>query len=247
MADKSKKNKPKIERASWFKRLRSTKLYKWLFRLLILIIIAPFVLTLLYKIEGVQPVSTLMLGHYFSSKSVKRDWISIDDVAPVLRNSVVMSEDGKFCNHNGVDWDALNKVIDDALDGEKTRGASTLTMQTVKNLFLWNSRSFIRKGMELPLSLYFDAVLSKRRIMEIYLNVAEWGNGIFGIEAASKHYFGKSAKRLSANQAALLTVALPNPHLRNPQKPSKSLRRLANIVQKRAKQAGAYIGCLKKT
>ncbi|MFK7902569.1 MAG: monofunctional biosynthetic peptidoglycan transglycosylase [Nitratireductor sp.] len=226
-------------------RIRETRIYKWVLRIIAILVLLPFVLSLLYKFNFINPVSTLMLGRYASLQKVERTWVPLEDIAPVLRNSVIMSEDGKFCAHNGVDWAALNTVIDSALEGEKTRGASTLTMQSVKNLFLWNSRSYIRKGLEVPLALYFDAVLSKRRIMEIYLNIAEWDEGVFGIEAASQKYFKRSAKKLSAKQASLLTVTLPNPVGRNAAKPTKSMRRVANIVAKRARQAGAYVKCLK--
>jgi monofunctional biosynthetic peptidoglycan transglycosylase len=185
-----------------------------------------------------------MLARMFTGQSVDRRWIKLDDIASVVPQSVIMSEDGQFCSHRGVDWDELTAVIDDALDGEKTRGASTLPMQTVKNLFLWPQRSFIRKGFEIPYAIFADAVLPKHRIMEIYLNIAEWDEGIFGIEAASRHYFNRSASKLSRRQAALLTVTLPNPKKRNPAKPSRSLNRLAKIVEKRATQSGAYIKCL---
>jgi monofunctional biosynthetic peptidoglycan transglycosylase len=118
-------------------------------------------------------------------------------------------------------------------------------MQTVKNLFLSNGRSFLRKAVEVPLALYFDAVMPKRRVMEIYLNIAEWGPGIYGLEAAAHHYFGRPARDLTRKQAALLAVTLPNPHARNPAKPSAQLSRLANRIERRAQASGAYIGCIK--
>ncbi len=155
-----------------------------------------------------------------------------------------MSEDGQFCFHRGVDWGELNAVIDDALDGEKTRGASTLPMQVAKNLFLWPHRSLIRKVFEIPYALFADLVWSKRRMMEIYLNMAEWDEGIFGIEAASQHYFKRPASRLTRSQAALLTVTLPNPAKRNPAKPSRALSKLARVIERRANQSGAYVKCL---
>jgi monofunctional glycosyltransferase len=130
--------------------------------------------------------------------------------------------------------------------GELTRGASTITMQTVKNLYLWHRPlGTVRKVLELPLAVYVDAVLSKKRIIEIYLNIAEWGPNIYGIEAAAQHHFGKSAKSLSARQAALLAVALPNPIDRDPAHPGPGLKRLASIIQKRAANAGSHVGCLR--
>ena len=205
----------------------------------------PVVLTFLYLPSFVHPVSTLMLKDLVTFSGYDRRWVSIDDVAPVLAHSVIMSEDGQFCFHRGVDLGELRGVVDDALAGEATRGASTITMQTVKNLFLWaRPLSSVRKVVELPLAVYFDAVMSKRRIMEIYLNVAEWGPGIYGIEAAARHHFGVSAKQLSRRQAALLAVTLPNPIARNPAKPGPGLRRLANLIERRAGRSGAYVGCL---
>jgi monofunctional biosynthetic peptidoglycan transglycosylase len=118
-------------------------------------------------------------------------------------------------------------------------------MQTVKNLFLWPGRSFLRKGIEVPLALYFDAVIAKPRIMEIYLNIAEWAPGIYGAEAAARHHFGRSAAALSPSEAALLAVTLPNPHARDPAQPSGSLAELAGLIERRAAQAGAYVGCLR--
>jgi len=206
--------------------------------------LVPAVLTFLYLPPFVHPISTLMLKDLVTLQGYDRRWVSIDDVAPVLSHSVIMSEDGQFCSHRGIDWGEMRAVIDDALAGETTRGASTITMQTVKNLFLWQGRSIVRKGLEVPLAVYFDAVLLKKRIMEIYLNIAEWGPGIYGVEAAAQHHFGVSASKLTARQAALLTVALPNPIDRNPAKAGPGLKRVASIVQRRASRAGGYVGCV---
>ena len=207
--------------------------------------LVPAVLTFLYLPAFVHPISTLMLKDLVTLTGYERRWVSIDDVAPVLAHSVIMSEDGQFCFHRGVDIGELRGVVDDALAGEATRGASTITMQTVKNLFLWSRPlGTVRKVFELPLAVYFDAVMSKRRLMEIYLNIAEWGPGIHGIEAAAQYHFGIPAKQLSRRQAALLAVSLPNPIARNPAKPGPGLRRLANLIERRAARSGAYVGCI---
>ncbi|MBB5753631.1 monofunctional biosynthetic peptidoglycan transglycosylase [Prosthecomicrobium pneumaticum] len=211
-----------------------------LVRLAAVLVALPVVLVPIYLVA--PPVSTLMLWSAVTLQGMERHWVSIDDVAPVLVNSVIMSEDGRFCEHGGVDWQALNAVIDNP--NGPSRGASTIPMQTVKNLFLWSSRSYVRKAFEIPLATYADFVWPKRRTMEIYLNVAQWGPGLFGIEAAAQHYFNRPAARLTARQAALLATALPNPEVRNPAKPSRGHSRLARLVEGRARAAGAYVGCL---
>ncbi|MEM6462703.1 MAG: monofunctional biosynthetic peptidoglycan transglycosylase [Pseudomonadota bacterium] len=211
---------------------------------LAIIVALPFVLMIVYKAPIMHPVSTLMVRNVLLLDGYQRRWVDFDQIAPVLVQSVLMSEDGQFCAHHGVDWNALNLVIDEALDGETPRGASTIPMQTVKNLFLWSSRSYVRKALEVPLALSADAIWSKKRLMEIYLNVAEWAPNVYGIEAASQHYYGKSAANLTRREAAYLAVTLPNPYLRNPLKPSRGLSRLASIVERRAYQSGAYIKCL---
>lgn len=212
---------------------------------LVVLALLPLVLTLLYRLPAVPAPSTLMIKDVVTLQGYDRRWVPIDEMGTAIVHSVMMSEDGQFCAHGGVDWPALNAVIEDAMSGERTSGASTITMQTAKNLFLWHGRSVIRKGIEVPLSLYLDAVLPKRRIMEIYLNIAEWGPNIYGVEAAAQHHFGRSARDLSARQAALLAVTLPNPLNRNPANPGQGLSRLAGTIEARANQAGAYVSCLR--
>lgn len=210
-----------------------------------ILIAIPAILLVVYKTEFIRPVSTLMIQEALTGNGAKRDWIEIDDIAPVLYQSVVVSEDGKFCSHSGVDWDALNAVIVDAIDGEKTRGASTITMQLVKNLFLWPNRSYVRKALEVPYALLADFILGKKRVMEIYLNVVEWDTGVFGANAAADQYFGRNAAKLNARQAALLAVTLPNPKKRNAAKPTSHMNRIAGVVSARARRSGAYVTCLK--
>lgn len=211
----------------------------------IILMMIPIILLSLYRLPFVHPVSTLMVKDLVTFSGYDRRWVSLDEISPVLVHSVMMSEDARFCFHSGVDWDAMNLVMSDAMDGEQTRGASTITMQTAKNLFLWNSRSFIRKGLEMPLAMMTDLILTKRRVMEIYLNIAEWGPGIYGIEAAAQHHFKVSAARLTPRQAAFLAVTLPNPIARNPARPGQGLQTLARLNERRARGAGAYIGCVK--
>ena len=156
------------------------------------------------------------------------------------------SEDARFCQHGGVDWEALRDVVEAADEDGPARGASTIPMQTAKNLFLWPSRSYIRKGLELPVALYLDLIWPKRRMMENYLNIAEWGEGVFGAEAAARRYFGKSARDLTRREAALLATALPNPFRRNPARPSARHRRARGPAASPAWTATApYAGCLR--
>ena len=227
------------------KRNFTRKLIKYAFVIVAVLCVLPVIMTLVYWPSFVKPVSTLMIQQRFSGEAVKRDWVSLDKVSPFVWQSVVSSEDGQFCNHNGVDWNQINIVIDDALEGEPVRGASTITMQSVKNLYLWPSRSYVRKVLEVPLALLVNAIWGKKRTMELYLNIAEWGPGIYGIEAAAQHHFKRSARKLTRKQAALLAVTLPNPIARNPRKPNRGMRRLARLVERRARASGAYVKCLK--
>lgn len=208
------------------------------------LVLTPYLLIMLYWLPFVRPVSTLMLADLALLSGYDRQWVAIEDISPNLVKAVMMSEDGQFCSHGGVDWTQLRGVVQEALDGGATRGASTITMQTAKNLFLWNGRSFVRKGLELPLALFADTLWSKKRTMEIYLNIAEWGPGIYGAEAAARHYFKVPAAKLSLRQATLLAVSLPNPILRNAAKPTRNMTRLVPVIERRVRASGDYIKCI---
>ena len=170
----------------------------------------------------------------------------MDRIAPVMAKTVIASEDAKFCSHRGIDWGELRAAIDEADELGEARGASTITQQTVKNLFLWGGRSFVRKALEFPLAMWTDLVLPKRRIMEIYLNIAEWGpGGQFGVEAGAKRAFGKSARDLTPAEAAVLVAVLPNPHRRNAQRPGPGVRRIAARIQGRTASAGDLDACVR--
>ena len=225
-------------------RLFASRRFRTLAAIVLILLFLPVAFTLVYALPGAKPVSTLMAGRAVTGKPVDRQWVALEDVSPFVIQSVIMSEDGQFCSHYGIDLAELNAVIGDALEGERPRGASTIPMQTVKNLFLWPQRSFIRKVFEIPYAVFADLVWSKKRLFEIYINIAEFDEGVFGIEAASRHYFNRSAAKLTRRQAALLTVSLPNPKERNPAKPTKSLSRLARVIEKRGQRSGAYVKCL---
>lgn len=211
---------------------------------LVIMVAVPAVLVPLYWVG--KPISVPMMYRYVTQQPVDRRWRDIDDISDRLKASVMMSEDGQFCRHWGVDVGALRDEVKNYMAGRKARGASTISMQLARNLFLWNSRSVVRKVLEVPLAGYLDLVLSKRRIMEIYLNVAEWGpGGQFGIEAGVQGAFGVNADALSWERAALMAVALPNPHEFFPGRPGRRTLRVSRVVMARAQEFGPNrIGCL---
>jgi monofunctional biosynthetic peptidoglycan transglycosylase len=213
------------------------RLIRTLFLFVLLLVLLPYVVTPFYRVG--HPVSTLMAWRWLTGAPVSRQWADLGAMSPWLPRSVVASEDAKFCVHHGIDWDALRDVIDDAEDGEVARGGSTITQQVAKNLFLWQSRSVIRKALELPLALWIDLVLPKRRILEIYLNIAELGpSGQFGAQAGSLYAFGRPASTLGPRDAALLAAILPNPVVRSARNPAPGVRRLAGIYTGRAQASG---------
>lgn len=203
----------------------------------------PLLLTPLYLV--VQPVSVPMLARMLTGQNVTREWRDIDDISDRLKAAVILSEDGQFCRHWGVDVAALRDEVENYLAGRDARGASTLTMQVARNLFLWNQQSALRKALEVPLAFYIDLVMPKRRIMEIYLNIAEWGpEGEFGVAAGARRAFGREPQNLDWRTASLLAATLPNPILRNPARPGAGLERVAGIVEARARQYGERASCV---
>jgi monofunctional biosynthetic peptidoglycan transglycosylase len=203
----------------------------------------PLVLTPIYLV--INPVSVPMLERYITGRPVVREWRDIGDVSDRLKAAVVLSEDGQFCRHAGVDLGALRDEVEKFMAGEDARGASTITMQVARNLFLWNGQSVVRKALEVPLAFYIDLVMPKRRIMEIYLNIAEWGpEGQFGAAAGAKRAFGIEPQNLDWQRATLLVTALPNPLLRQPGRPSAGMARIARIIQGRVGEFGARASCV---
>lgn len=208
------------------------------------IMLAPIALTPLYAL--IPPDSTLMLARAVTFRPVNRVWTPIDKMATSLPRAVLVSEDARFCSHHGVDWTALGDVMREGGDKGPGRGASTITMQVAKNLFLWQGGAYLRKPIEIALALWIDLAWSKKRIMEVYLNIAEWGpDGTFGAQAGAKRAFGRDAARLTPSQAALMAAALPNPTLRDPKRPNARQRAHAAIVASRARAIGALADCLK--
>lgn len=176
----------------------------------------------------ITPLMVIRLAEPVSGSGtprLKKDWVPIEKISPNLQLAVVASEDNKFTEHQGFDLEAIEKAqkFNERKQGKKIRGASTISQQTAKNVFLWPQRSWLRKGLEVYFTALIEVVWSKKRIMEVYLNVIEMGKGIYGAEAASQIYFGKPASRLSRPEAALLAAVLPNPVKWNPSHPTAYL------------------------
>ena len=225
---------------------RLSRPWRWLLGIVLGLLLLPYLLTLLYAF--IDPVSTVMLWRYATFQRVERIVTPIAKIDPNLPLAVVIAEDGRFCSHFGVDFAEIRDAIEDADGLDDLRGGSTITQQVAKNLFLWPGRSYVRKALEFPLALWIDLVLSKRRILEIYLNIAEWGpNGEFGVEAGSRRAFGKSAAHLGRYQAALLASMLPNPVTRDAKKPGPGMRRLAGLYEARAGRSPGAASCAKTT
>lgn len=205
--------------------------------------VLPVLAIVIYRVVD-PPYSMPMLRQMLTGQPVRQHWVPLERISPQLRRAVVVSEDARFCRHAGVDWTAIDAALEEAERGSRPRGASTLTMQTVKNLLLWSQRSYLRKAVEIPLAYVMDFAWPKRRVLEVYLNIAEWGPGIFGAEAAARYHFRKSAAALTRGEAALLAAALPNPLVRNAGKPGPLTRRLAARLERRMLGAGAVLGCL---
>ena len=225
---------------------RRSRWQRWVLGVMVCIIAWPFVMTLVYGVLP-PPVSNLMLNRLISGNGLHKQWMSLDQMSPNLARAVVGSEDARFCGHNGVDWvefqDAFGGTFE---DGEApTRGASTISMQTAKNMFLWDGRgSGVRKVFEIPMAYWMDFIWTKHRMLEIYLNIVEWGPGIYGAEAASQFHFKKSASQLTKHEAALLAAVLPNPIKRNAGKPSRGVNIVAGHIQSRMGDIDAYLACI---
>ncbi len=210
--------------------------------ILLILLLLPYVIAPFYRF--IQPVSTPMLWRWATGARVERVAVPLGRIASALPLAVIVAEDGSFCRNHGIDLGAMREAFEQADGIEEARGASTITQQTAKNLFLWSGHSVVRKALEIPLALWINLVLPKRRILEIYLNIAEWGpNGEFGAEAAARWAFGKPAHDLTAREAAELAAILPNPVRRSARAPSTLVRRLAGLYERRAAAHPALDSC----
>jgi len=197
-----------------------------------LLLLIPFMLMAVYRFAP-PPATPLMVWRVVTGAGLDQRWRGLDEVSPHLIKAVMAAEDAKFCDHDGFDWDAVENAIAQSQRGGRLVGASTISMQTAKNLFLVPSRSFVRKALEAYLTFWLEVLWPKDRIMEVYLNIAEWGPGVYGAEAAAQYHFNVSAARLSRRQAALLAAGLPNPRVWRPGRPGPYVSRRASTLQAR--------------
>lgn len=219
-------------------------LFKAIAGALLTVISIPLVLTIVYGF--VTPPSLPMLRRHWAGEVVAQAWRPLDEIAPELVRAVIMSEDARFCLHWGIDLNQIRIVVADALEGEQTRGASTITMQVVKNLFLWPERDYLRKAIEVPLALWMDLVLPKDRILEIYLNTAQWGPRAYGIEAGARTGLGAGADALTNQQALALATMLPAPSVRRADAPSRRQRAAMARIARELERAPWVFTCLPK-
>jgi monofunctional biosynthetic peptidoglycan transglycosylase len=207
------------------------KVWYFFWRLMLLIILTLF----LFRFVPLPTTAFMLQSPY----PVSQTWISIDKLPSAMPLAVVASEDQRFPQHFGVDFDAIIDALEQYDRGDGLRGASTITQQTAKNIFLWSGRSIIRKGLEAGLALSLELIWGKKRILEVYLNIAEFGKGIYGVEAASQHYFGKSAANLTSHQAAQLAVLLPSPRKRDPRNLTLTLKQRVTWIERQMRQLGS--------
>jgi monofunctional glycosyltransferase len=191
------------------------------------------------------PITPLMVIRVVEGEGLRREWVALEQIAPALREAVVAAEDNLFCQHWGFDLAALRGEIEAMREGRRARGASTITMQTAKNLFLWPERSLTRKVLEAWLTPQIELLWPKQRILEVYLNIAELGPGIYGAEAAARAHFGKSAAELSPREAALIAAVLPSPRQWSPVRPTDFLHRRVETIHTRVNQLGPLLDCVR--
>jgi monofunctional glycosyltransferase len=204
-------------------------------RVAIVLLVAVPTLVLAYRFLPV-PLTPLMVLREIEGEALAKRWVDYDELSPQLRRAVIASEDARFCTHYGFDWTEIEASWSDYQSGERLRGASTITQQTAKNLFLWPG-GWPRKIVEIYPTVLLELLWPKRRILETYLNIVEWGPGIYGAEAASRAYFGRSARLLTASEAALMAAVLPNPRRWSPARPTEYIRSRAATIEARMSAA----------
>ena len=215
--------KKKRQRPGWRKRL--IRLMQWA---VFLFFVSSISLTIIYRFVFINMTPLMVINLFNQIRThqdigLEKNWRNIETISPHMILAVIAAEDQNFLSHNGFDFRAIKTAYHDNRKGMRIRGASTISQQTAKNVFLWPQRSWIRKGLEAYFTVLIEILWSKKRILEIYLNIAEFGNETYGVEASAQHYFHKSADRLTREEAALLSAMLPSPRKYNPEKPTPYL------------------------
>lgn len=224
-AGSARKRKAKAEAAPPVRPTGWRLVVKWLGRAAAYVAAGYAALILIFAVLP-PPINLYQLGEAWRLGGINKDWVSWDEIAPVMGRSAVAAEDANFCNHWGFDMAAIRQAIEEG----SNRGASTISQQVAKNVFLWQGRSWVRKSMEAVLTPAIELVWTKRRILEVYLNVAEFGEGVFGVQAAAQHHFGVDARDLTPLQAARLAAVLPDPKGRDASDPSSFVRSRARSI-----------------
>ena len=215
----------------------------WLGRLLLAALVLPTAAVLAYAVLP-PPATPLMVWRLAQGEGLDKAWRPLSAISPHLARAVIAAEDNRFCEHGGFDWPELRGQLDRALAGKPARGASTITMQVAKNILLWPGRDPARKLLEAWLTPQIELLWGKRRIIEVYLNVAETGPGLYGAEAAARRYFGKPASDLTRREAALIAAVLPNPRAWSPRRPTAYVARRARTIERRVQQVGPLLDCV---
>lgn len=229
----------------WEPRIWFRRVVRIVVMLLILAVAAPPAAVLLYR-DVPPPGTLLMVLRLFDGEGIKKEWVPLEHISRHVPAAVIALEDNLFCEHDGFDWAAIFDAAADQIRGEeRLRGGSTISQQAAKNVFLWPGRTFLRKGLEVPFTTMMEWWWGKRRIMEVYLNVIEWGPGIYGVEAASRTYFHKPARRLTRYEAALLAAVLPNPRRWSPANPTRYIRSRARTAIYRMSRLGSRLDCVR--
>ncbi|MBW7944982.1 MAG: monofunctional biosynthetic peptidoglycan transglycosylase [Sphingomonadaceae bacterium] len=213
------------------KRGKTSWVVRFIVRPLLIVFAFTILWVLLYRFVPV-PFTVPMAKDFIAGKDVKRDWVALSNMDPDLPRAVIAGEDAKFCTHFGFDTEAISKAMEANAEGRKLRGGSTVSQQVAKNAFLWPGRSWLRKGLEAYFTVLIELMWDKKRVMEVYLNVAEFGIGVYGTEAAAQHYFGKSAKSLTRSEAARLVAVLPSPIKRDARSPRGYTARYAKRIER---------------
>ena len=234
--ERREKNSYEQQETHNFKPNKKNKFRRWLFRFILFICILSALPMVVIRFIDPPTSSFIELNKRNHNKNIRQQWVDIEDVSLYFPNAVLASEDQQFPNHFGFDLKQIKLV----LNSKKgiTRGASTISQQTVKNLFLWPGKSYLRKAIEAWLVLWMELIVPKKRILEIYINYAQFGKSVFGVEAASQHYFGIPAKQLTVEQSALIAASLPTPSRSNPANPSENLQKRAAYIRDQMPRIG---------